>query len=298
MEPLQNRTELERLLADVWDYEDQVRSSSRLPKWLFALTLTGALICTFSPSDIVAPVVTALAPASDRLWVDKVSSDNVAEDLDYRIAQHAESVAGWRAFLDAHADGPHAQAAQAEFDRLTTTPAPPQVEAAEQFPPSPAPPAPPSIMVEEEPSAPPQPVAVAEQSTPSPAATQTPVDAEPPVMVEKEPPPSQRVEVAEDSLPSLLATQTPVNGAPPEVMVETEPASPPQPVAAAASAPLPPARPRDIAVATSVEPAHHSRLRAEHRQTSQPNVFAVLVAQLFQRHRQHLDVMNRGVALR
>jgi hypothetical protein len=292
MEPLQNRTELERLLADVWDYEDQVRSSSRLPKWLFAVALTGALICTFSPSDIVAPVVTALAPASDKLWVDKVSSDNVAEDLDYRIAQHAESLAGWRAFLDAHADGPHAQAAQAEIDRLLSTPPPPQTEGAEGFAPSPAPP---SVMVEEEPSASPQPVAVGEQSTPSPAATQTPVDAEPPpAMVAKEPPPSQRVEGAEDSLTSLLATQAPVNGAPPQVMVETEPASPPQPVEAAASSPLPPPRPRDIVVAKSVEPAYHSHGRAEPRQVGQPNVLAVLVAQLFQRHGKRLDIPNGG----
>jgi len=65
MEPRENRTELERLLGGVWDYEDVGDKKTSWPKWLFALTLTGAVICTFSPSDIVAPVMTALAPAPE-----------------------------------------------------------------------------------------------------------------------------------------------------------------------------------------------------------------------------------------
>ena len=60
--------------------------------------------------------MTALAPAPEKLSIDNVSSQNVAEDLDYRIARHTDSVAGWRAFLAAHPDGPHAQAARAEID--------------------------------------------------------------------------------------------------------------------------------------------------------------------------------------
>ena len=83
MELRENRTELERLLGGVWDYEDVGDKKTSLPKWLFALTLTGAVVCTLSPSDIVVPVMTALAPAPEKLSIDNVSSANVAEDLDY-----------------------------------------------------------------------------------------------------------------------------------------------------------------------------------------------------------------------
>ncbi len=100
MELRENRTELERLLGGVWDYEDVGDKKSSLPKWLFALTLTGAVVCTLSPSDIVVPVMTALASAPEKLVIDNVSSANVAEDLDFRIARHTDSPAGWRAFLD------------------------------------------------------------------------------------------------------------------------------------------------------------------------------------------------------
>ena len=109
MELRENRTELERLLGDVWDYQDGGHEKTHLPKWLFALTLAAAVTCTSSPSDIVVPVMTALAPAPDKLSIDNVSSQNVAEDLDYRIARHTDSMAGWRAFLAAHPDGPHAR---------------------------------------------------------------------------------------------------------------------------------------------------------------------------------------------
>lgn len=265
MELRENRTELERLLADVWDYEDGGHKKSSLPKWLFALTLTGAVLCTSSPSDIVVPVMTALAPGAEKLSVDNVSSENVAEDLDYRIARHTDSIAGWRAFLEAHPDGPHAQAARAEIDQ--PQPAPEQSRAPTQTPDGTAqetaPPAPPPVMVEEE---------------------------------EEAAPPPQSVEVAEQPLPSLAATQTPVeaaqSAAAPAVMAEAEPGPPPEPVAALADAPLPPSRPREIAAAKSVEPAHHSHSRAEHHQASQPNVLTVLVAQLLHRHGQRSDSMN------
>jgi hypothetical protein len=94
MELRENRTELERLLGGVWDYEDVGDKKTSLPKWLFALTLTGAIICTFSPSDIAVPVMTALSPAPERLLVDNVSSEKVGEDLDYRIAEHTASLVG------------------------------------------------------------------------------------------------------------------------------------------------------------------------------------------------------------
>ncbi|MGC9958960.1 hypothetical protein [Roseiarcus sp.] len=309
MELRENRTELERLLGGVWDYEDVGDKKTSLPKWLFALTLTGAVVCTLSPSDIVVPVMTALAPAPEKMVIDNVSSANVAEDLDFRMARHTDSPAGWRAFLEAHPDGPHAQAARALIDRPSPEPEPPRAptqapdETAQETAALSAPP----MMIEEEPAQPPQPVEVVEQSPPSPAATEAPVNAAqspappspPPVMVEEEPaPPSQPVEVAEQSPPSSAATQAPVEAtqspAAPAVMAEEEPGTTPPPVAVAADAPLPPSRPREIAAAKSAEPARPSHLRAEHRQASEPNVLTILVAQLFHRHGQRLDVMSGG----
>jgi hypothetical protein len=294
MELHENRTELERLLAVVWEYEDGSRKKTSLPKWLFAITLTGAVICTFS-SDVVAPVMIALPHSPEKLSLDNVSSENVTEYLDYHTARHTESLAGWRAFLEAHPEGPHAQAAHAEIERLLSAPQPAEVAA--QSPPypattqtpvnaaqPPAPPAPPPVMVDNEPASP----------------------ALPPVMVDKEPAPApQPVEVAEQSPPSeeqsplsLGPTQTSVNAAqppapsaPPPVMVDKEPA---RPVEVVASAPLPPLRSREIAAAKSAEPAHHSHWRAGHQGASQPNVFTVLVAQLFHGHRQHWDIMSNG----
>lgn len=281
MELHENRTELERLLAEVWDYEDGGGRKAGLRKWLFAATLTGAVICTYSPSNVVAPVATALATAPEKLSVDRVSSENVAEDLDYRIARHSESPAGWRAFLQAHPDGPHAKAAQAEIDRLASAPAPGPGEATEQTPPSvavtqtpveaepsPASPAPRLVMAENDPaSPPPEPADAAEQSPPSGAATQAPVETE----------------------------QSPASPAPPPATADKEA----EPAAAAAKAPLPPSRPREIAVAKPVERAHYSHWRAGHREANPPNVFTVLIAQLFHGHRQRAETTaNRWAALR
>jgi hypothetical protein len=286
MELRENRTELERLLGGVWDYEDVGDKKTSLPKWLFALTLTGAVVCTLSPSDIVVPVMTALASAPEKLVIDNVSSANVAEDLDFRIARHTDSPAGWRAFLEAHPDGPHAQAARAAIDRPSPDPEPSRAptqapdDTAHETAALSAPP----MMIEEEPAPPPQPVEVAEQSPPSPAATEAPVNAAqspappspPPVMVKEEPaPPPQPVEVAEQSPPSSA----------PPVVAEEEPAPPQGSAAVAADAPLPPSRPREVEVAAakSVAPAHRSHARVEHRQASEPNVLTILVAQLFHR---------------
>lgn len=307
MELRENRTELERLLGGVWDYEDVGDKKTSLPKWLFALTLTGAVVCTLSPSDMVVPVMTALAPAPEKLVIDNVSSANIAEDLDFRMARQTDSPAGWRAFLEAHPDGPHAQAARALIDRPSPEPEPPRAptQAPDETAQETASPATPPVTVEKEPAQPPQPVEVAEQSPPSPAATEAPVNAAqspappspPPVMVEEEPaPPPQPVEVAEQSPPSSAATQAPVEAtqspAAPAVMAEEEPGTTPPPVGVAADAPLPPSRPREIAAAKSAEPARPSHLRAEHRQASEPNVLTILVAQLFHRHGQRLDAMN------
>jgi len=276
MELHENRTELERMLARVWDYEDPSGGkTASLPKWLFAATLAGAVICVSSPSDVGAPVMTALALAPEKPAVDKVSPQNVAEDRDTRIAERGESPAGWRVTPAAPPDGPHAQATQAEIDR--PPPAPPEpIEVAEQSPPSgaatetaveaaetPAAPAPSPVMVEQEPGPPPEAVEAAEQSPPSGAATETPVE----------------------------AAETPASPAPSPVMAESEPT--PQPSEALANAPLPPPRPRETLVAKSVEPAHHPHWRVEPRQASQPNVLTVLVAQLFHSHRQRPDATSR-----
>ncbi len=46
------------------------------------------------------------------------SQADFADDLDYMVARKLGSLNGWRAFLDAHGNGPHAQSAQAEIERL------------------------------------------------------------------------------------------------------------------------------------------------------------------------------------
>ena len=277
----ENRTETERLLAAVWNYEDRSRRKSSLPRWLFALTLAGTVLSAFGPSDVYTAVTTALTPAQEKPTVDAIAAANVAEDIDYRLAQHAKSSAGWHAFLQAHPDGPHAQAAQAEIERLLPAPPAQPVEVGEQFPPPPAT----TTLVKVEPQSPPPP-------------------APPPAMVEKEPAP----------LPVQIVELQPAP-TPEPVMVMREPAPPPIPVFAppvfapakvAESEPLPPSGPREVAVATSVEPANHGHRRAEHYaarrlqehatlsgrsrteyrpQASQTNVFAVLGAQLFHPHR-------------
>jgi hypothetical protein len=63
----------------------------------------------------------SLAPVPPRASdspVDPIAAANVDEDLDYRIAQRTKSADGWRSFLTAHPDGPHAQLARAELGKL------------------------------------------------------------------------------------------------------------------------------------------------------------------------------------
>ena len=208
MELREHRTELERLLGDVWDYEDGGHKKTSLPKWLFALTLTGALICTSSLSEVVAPIMTALAPAGEKLSIDNASSENVAEDLDYRVAQRTNSPAGWRAFLDAHPDGPHAQAARAAIDGAQpATPlqpeqyrAPTADETAQQETGAPVP----AVVEENQPAPPARPLEVGEQSPSTSPGTETPASA-PLVMLEEEEPLPQPAAVAERSPPPSAA---------------------------------------------------------------------------------------------
>jgi hypothetical protein len=302
----ENRTELERLLADVWNYEDGGARKTGLPKWIFAVTLAGALLYTFSPSDVVAPVTTTFAPGAEKTPVDRVSSENLDEDLDYRIAGQTKSPAGWRAFLEAHPNGPHAQAARAEIDRLPTT-SPEPVESAEQSPPSaPAAQSPAASIIAENEPAQPQPVEVAEQPLPVLAATQTPIEAAQPrapsPTAKNEPaPPPRSVVAAGEFVPSPTATETPAEAtqspapAAPTVMAENESASPSIPaVATDAIPPLPPLRPREVAVAKSDEPAHHGHSHAKHGQASRPNVLTILIAQLLHSHRQRADIGGNG----
>jgi hypothetical protein len=61
--------------------------------------------------------------------VDPIAAANVDEDLDYRITQRAKSAEGWRSFLAVHPDGPHAQSARAELDKLVGAQTPPEPEA-------------------------------------------------------------------------------------------------------------------------------------------------------------------------
>jgi hypothetical protein len=70
--------------------------------------------------DIGVAVSASLAAKSEPevSSVDPIAAAKVDEDLDYRIAERTKSTEGWRAFLAAHPDGPHAQAARAELDKL------------------------------------------------------------------------------------------------------------------------------------------------------------------------------------
>ena len=78
--------------------------------------------------DIGVAISTSLAakPQAVVPAVDPIAAAKVDEDLDYRIAERTKSTEGWRAFLAAHPDGPHAQSARAELDKL----APPMTPAA------------------------------------------------------------------------------------------------------------------------------------------------------------------------
>jgi hypothetical protein len=79
-------------------------------------------------ADISVAISTSLAakPQAVVPAVDPIAAAKVDEDLDYRIAERTKSTEGWRAFLAAHPDGPHAQSARAELDKL----APPMTPAA------------------------------------------------------------------------------------------------------------------------------------------------------------------------
>ena len=69
-------------------------------------------------SAIITKSLASAKPQAEVSPVDPVAAAKVDEDLDYRIAERTKSLEGWRAFLTAHPDGPHAQSARAELDKL------------------------------------------------------------------------------------------------------------------------------------------------------------------------------------
>ena len=123
------------------------KSFSRKYAFALALALAVAVIYAFAPltrdeiaklrwlGDINVIISKVLAPANREVRVvsvDPAAAANVDEDLDYRIAQRLKSMEGWRSFLAVHPDGPRAQSARAELDKLVgaqTPPAPELVQA-------------------------------------------------------------------------------------------------------------------------------------------------------------------------
>jgi hypothetical protein len=75
----------------------------------------------------------ARQPQAEVPSVDPKAAAKVDEDLDYRIAERTSSKEEWRAFLTTHPDGPHAQSARAELDKLAP-PVTPSAPTAAQAP--------------------------------------------------------------------------------------------------------------------------------------------------------------------
>lgn len=109
----------------------------------FVLLLTLAVIYAYAPpsledvanlrwlDDINVILNRSLASAKGAgvSLVDPIAAANVDEDLDYRIAQRMKPTERWRSFLSAHPDGPHAQSARAELNKLAPPETPPAAAA-------------------------------------------------------------------------------------------------------------------------------------------------------------------------
>ena len=104
-----------------------------IKKYAFVLVLILAVIYVYAPptledvatlpwlSDINIILNKSLAYTKREAGpsrVDPIAAANVDEDLDYRIAHRMKSAEGWRSFLTGHPDGPHAQSARAELEKL------------------------------------------------------------------------------------------------------------------------------------------------------------------------------------
>jgi hypothetical protein len=107
---------------------------------------------------IITKSLASAKPQAEVSPVDPVAAAKVDEDLDYRIAERTKSLEGWRAFLTAHPEGPHAQSARAELDKLA---APVTSTAAAQAPDR----APPDTKIPSDDASPPQPSAGSEAAT-------------------------------------------------------------------------------------------------------------------------------------
>jgi hypothetical protein len=74
----------------------------------------------------VAFITTTLTPTPPKAEpIDPTAAAKVDEDLDYRIAAHTKTATAWRAFLDAHPNGPHTPEARAALGQLEPPPSPP-----------------------------------------------------------------------------------------------------------------------------------------------------------------------------
>jgi hypothetical protein len=119
---------------------------STIRKYAFALALAVAVIYAYAPlslkgaaklqwfDDVSVIINKALAPSKREVGVppvDPIAAANVDEDLDYLIAQRNKTAEGWRLFLAAHPDGPHAQFARVELGELVPREKPPAPEAAQ-----------------------------------------------------------------------------------------------------------------------------------------------------------------------
>jgi hypothetical protein len=102
-------------------------------KYAFVLALVVVVIYVYAPltrddiaklrwlddiNIIISRVLATAKPGVGVSQVDPIAAANVNEDLDYRIAQRTKSTEGWRSFLTAHPDGPHAESGRAELDKL------------------------------------------------------------------------------------------------------------------------------------------------------------------------------------
>jgi hypothetical protein len=109
------------------------RGTAWIRKYAFVFALALAVICLYAPpsfkdaanlrrlDDISVLFNKSFGPAKPEVsvsTVDPAAADAVDEDLDFRIAQRIGSLEGWRSFLAAHPNGPHAQSARAEVDKL------------------------------------------------------------------------------------------------------------------------------------------------------------------------------------
>lgn len=74
-------------------------------------------------TSIVKKAVSPVMPEAADARIDSAGAALVDEELDYRIAQRAASLDGWRTFLDAHGNGVYAQSARAEVEKLLAAPA-------------------------------------------------------------------------------------------------------------------------------------------------------------------------------